>query len=211
MGLAAKTVELAVVWRLNAVEIDEFLQKQLRLEGAIVPLAPIVAEPRGKPSRRPLLDLVAFGRQVVWQVQDQIGVPAVVCLQDVPSGGQLRRKEPPDVVTNPHHGGEKFVPDTRPYVLFCGQLVGERRHRQWSEELAHEQMLVEGGWGGQARQIAIFGFKQVCAMDKRAEKVFPRVEIDAPQGVLSWRPQRPFSLGNQQSQLSDDVRSDSQR
>ena len=52
-SLAVKTEELVVIRRTSTVEIDELLQKQLRLEGAILPLAPIVAEPGGEPTFSP--------------------------------------------------------------------------------------------------------------------------------------------------------------
>ena len=68
-------------------------------------------------------------------------------------------------------------------MILCGQLVRERRHRQRREELAREEMLVEAGRKSQGGHIAIFGLEQVCAMDEGAEKVFPRVEIDAPHRV----------------------------
>ena len=70
--------QILVVRRTSAVEIDEFFQKQLRLEGAVLPLAPIVAEPGGEPAFRPLLDLVALGREIVRQVQEQVRVPTMV-------------------------------------------------------------------------------------------------------------------------------------
>ena len=77
-NLSVKTEELVVVRRTSTVEIDEFLQKQLPLEGAILPLAPIVAEPGGEPTFRPLLDLVALGGGIVRQIQEQVRVPTMV-------------------------------------------------------------------------------------------------------------------------------------
>jgi hypothetical protein len=60
----------------------------------------------------------------------------VIGLKNVSPSRELCPNEPVDIIAYPQDGSEKPLAEARFYMVFCGQLVCERRHRERGKERA---------------------------------------------------------------------------